>query len=450
MSVYDRWHLTYPENHPGWEHEKPERRLTPCKCGRGKNRLYPTAAHGKGKRWQVRYRNDEGKQDKKNFAERYGDDPDRHAEAYDAKVNAELDADTYIDPDVGNTPLKKFAATWRAGLTSDSATLEKVDRHLAHVYGPKDEPTLISRVGMAKLARKPSLIQQWVKGLQAKGLAPGYVRAIADTLSSVFVAAIDDGAARSNPVRARSVRLPPPDEKSIEPWTSVMVAAARAEMEKRCRAGAMVDLGAGAGLRQGEIFAIAEEDLVFLGKKKDRKIRVRRQIKLVKDKETGKEVPVFALPKRGKTREAPLPDSLGRKLSAHIEAHPPVEITLPWRKPDGKPTTVKLLFVRPDGKVWHRKNIGHFWGCARRAAGAPATRENAMHGLRHTYASVILHRGVDVIKLAAWLGHTDAGFTLRYYGHFIPDLADLGREAVDDFLEPKPDEAEPESGTQES
>ncbi|GAA4225911.1 hypothetical protein GCM10022254_09000 [Actinomadura meridiana] len=436
MSIYDRWHLSHPTTHPRWNHKDPEKRLTPCKCGRGKNKLYPTVNHGCGKRWQVRWREDNKRQGKQNFAERYGDDPEQHAEAYDAQVTNDLNTDSYITPERAKITLGEFAAEWRAGLTGDSVSLEGIDRRLKHIRGTDDDPTPIAKTPISKLAKRPSMIQQWVKSLQNRGLAPGYIRDIRNTLSSVFIAAIDDGIAHKNPTRSSSVQLPPLDETLIEPWTPGMVAAARGELEERKDCGAMADLGAGAGLRQGEIFGVAEEDIVFLGRKQNRKIKVRRQVKLVKDPETDKHVPVFAPPKRGKTRDVPLSDVLGRKLSAHIEANSPRAVTLPWKKPDGKPVTVKLLFVRPDGKAWHRKNFEYLWRAARRKAGAEATRANGMHVLRHSYASLILHKGVDVIKLAAWLGHTDPGFTLRYYGHFIPDLADLGREAVDEFLEP--------------
>jgi site-specific recombinase XerD len=33
--------------------------------------------------------------------------------------------------------------------------------------------------------------------------------------------------------------------------------------------------------------------------------------------------------------------------------------------------------------------------------------------LRHTFASVLLHDGVDVQALSEYLGHSDPGFTLR-------------------------------------
>lgn len=430
MAIYDRWHLSHP----------PEG-VAPCRCGRGRNKLYPTAEHGQGKRWQVRYRDDSGRQVKRNFDELEGDDPARHAKACDAKVNADLDADRYIDPEAGKVTLETYARQWRAGQTADPSSLETIDKRLAHIYDTQHTErsrrapggSIIAGQPMAVLARRPSLLQQWVKGLQKKGLSARYIKQIFDTLSSVFIAAMDDGIVSANPCRAKSIRLPTVDQAVIVPWTAAMLAAARDELERRKGCGAMVDLGAGAGMRQGEIFAIAEDDIVFLGRRPERKVMIRRQVKRV-----GGEL-VFAPPKGGKEREAPLSDALARALAAHIKAHPPRTVTLPWKEPGGRPVTARLLFVRGDGQPWHRSTFEYTWSRARDAAGAAATQENAMHILRHTFASVCLHNGVDVIKLAVWLGHADPGFTLRIYGHFIPDVADRGRAAVDTLLEPPGD-----------
>lgn len=437
MSVYDRWH----KSHPGQAD-------TPCKCGRGKNKLYPTADHGRGKRWQVRWRDNDGKGCKRNFTEKHGDDPEKHAEAFDAQVNAQLDAGTYIDPERGRVTLERWAKEWRAGLVADPSTLMLMDKHLAHIYdveaGPKSRrapgTSLIGPMPMGKLSKNPRAIQQWIKSLEAKGLGAAYVCKVADTLSSIFIAAIDNGMILHNPVRARSVRLPTIEKKIITPWTTAMLAEARTCLEEAVKGGAMVDLGAGAGLRQGEIFGIAETDITFLGRKDDRKIRVVRQVKVLEHPETGKPTPVFAPPKGGKQREVPLSDALGRRLAAHIKAHPPTEVTLPWKTADSaKQVTARLLFVRADGRPWTGGSFIYRWHKARRAAGAPETPENGLHVLRHSYASVQLAAGVDVLKLALWLGHEDPSFTYKKYGHFIPDWTDKGRTAVDAFLEPAED-----------
>lgn len=444
MAVYDRWHKSHPD--PGKD--------TPCRCGRGKNKLYPTADHGCARRWQVRYRDDQGDQRKRNFVQRGGGrgqtDPEVYAEAYDAKVAHELNTDSWIDPELSKTTLEAYARQWRAALACDPSTLENIDKRLAHIYdveaGPRSRraegSSLIAGMPLGALAKNPSAIQQWIKSLEGKGLSPVYIKMIVDTLSSIFIAAIDNGAISRNPAKAKSVRLPKIDEKVLAPWTPAMVAAARARLEQLNGTGVVADLGAGAGLRQGEIFGLALEDIVFLGA--DRKIRVRRQVKAI-----GNQL-VFAPPKGGKERETPLSDALSRRLSAHIAAHPPVEVTLPWRRPDSKQlVTARLLLVRADGRPWHRQTYTHTWHKARAAAGAEQTRENGMHVLRHTYASVQLAAGVDVLKVARWIGHADAGFTLKVYGHFIPDAVGRGRLATDAFLDSGLD-ADAAAGTDQS
>jgi hypothetical protein len=87
VSIYDRWHKA----HQGSGDE-------PCpEHSRGRAKLYPTTDHGKGDRWQVRWRDETGRQHKRNFARRDGTDPARHATAFDAKIKTELDSGTSLD-----------------------------------------------------------------------------------------------------------------------------------------------------------------------------------------------------------------------------------------------------------------------------------------------------------------------------------------------------------------
>jgi integrase len=127
--------------------------------------------------------------------------------------------------------------------------------------------------------------------------------------------------------------------------------------------------------------------------------------------------------------------ALSLQLAAHIKAYPSVPVTLPWGTPDGKPHTFRLLVSRGESRPWNGNAFGYWWRRARTAAKKPATRENGMHGaLRHTAASVWLDGGVDIRKLATWMGHEDANFSLKTYTHVLPDLADRGGQAMDAFL----------------
>lgn len=63
----------------------------------------------------------------------------------------------------------------------------------------------------------------------------------------------------------------------------------------------------------------------------------------------------------------------------------------------------------------------------------PSAREHGMHALRHFYASVLLDAGESVKALSGYLGHQDAGFTLRTYTHLMPSSEKRTRQAVDDL-----------------
>jgi integrase len=188
------------------------------------------------------------------------------------------------------------------------------------------------------------------------------------------------------------------------------------------RYAALADLGAGLRLRQGEAFGLAAEDIDWL----HRVVHIRRQVRIVGSTMT------FAPPKGGKERDIPLADSVALRLSAHIAACPPAPVTLPWKVPDGKPVTARLLVTTPRGAAVHRSNFNvGSWQPALRAAGIPAGRTNGQHALRHYFASACLANGVDIRALSEYLGHHDPGFTLRTYVHLMPDAADRTRQAID-------------------
>ncbi len=57
------------------------------------------------------------------------------------------------------------------------------------------------------------------------------------------------------------------------------------------------------------------------------------------------------------------------------------------------------------------------------------------HDFRHTHASILISKGVDVVKVSKRLGHANAKITLETYAHLIPnednDLADIFEKALE-------------------
>ncbi|MGH3310776.1 MAG: tyrosine-type recombinase/integrase, partial [Streptomyces sp.] len=279
-------------------------------------------------------------------------------------------------------------------------------------------------------------VQAWLNGLQRTVSSPGYIGSILQTLSSVLNAAVDDELIRKNPSRARSVKPPRKVRPRVQPWSAERVAAVIDALPGRVASMAL--LGAGAGLRQGEIFGLAVEDIDFL----QGTVRVERQVK-----EIGRS-PVYAPPKGGRTREVPLAPEVGAALSAHLKAYAAHEVSLPWRTLDGKPEAHRLLFTTTQHRQHSRSvfNQGTWKPALAEAEVIPppvrtekgvryaSSREDGMHALRHFYASVLLDAGENVRALADYLGHSDPGLTLRVYAHLMPEAADRTRKAVDAAL----------------
>ncbi len=76
------------------------------------------------------------------------------------------------------------------------------------------------------------------------------------------------------------------------------------------------------------------------------------------------------------------------------------------------------VFTNGGGNPWKKSQQGHHMhsACAR----AKITPPISFHGLRHTYASLAVMRGLPLPVLAANLGHADTTITERHYAHLAP------------------------------
>ncbi|SFK49011.1 Phage integrase family protein [Streptosporangium canum] len=321
---------------------------------------------------------------------------------------------TYVDPNAGKITVKEYGDQWLAAQTFDRSSYELVEIRLRlHVY-----PTL----GKEELRElRPSLLQTWLRGLQVK-LAPNYVRTVFAHFSALLNAAVDDDLIPKNPCHAGSVKPPKAESKKIRPWSVEQVKTVAGAVTRRYEV--MVQAAAMLGLRQGEAFGLAVDDIDLAAGV----VHVRRQVKLPNDRRM-----LFALPKGGKVRDVPLPESLALRLSDHQEAFAPVEVTLPWRTADGPPHSAELVFTTRLRSVINRTEFNRFvWKLTLTKVGISATRENGFHMLRHHFASVLLERGVSIKAVADFLGHADPGFTLRTYTHLMPSSEDRMRQVIED------------------
>ncbi len=66
------------------------------------------------------------------------------------------------------------------------------------------------------------------------------------------------------------------------------------------------------------------------------------------------------------------------------------------------------------------------WSRACDTSGVPKIR---LHDARHTCATIMHLQGVPIVVIAAWLGHVDAGFTMRTYAHNQPESLQLAAQS---------------------
>ncbi|MER7181698.1 site-specific integrase [Streptomyces hyaluromycini] len=357
----------------------------------GTDRKVKTERYGTGMRYRARYVGPDGTEKSKSFPDRQK----RLAEQWLAHIEADMARGQYIDPRAARITFQQYAETWVETQGADPNTQASMESQLRlHAF-----PHLGSRP-----------------------LGSFNVRA-------ALSAAVDGGHLPRNPCAARSVRPPTVDTKRVAPWTTERLFAVRAGMPERFQA--MVDLGGGCGLRQGEILGVAVDAIDFGSDT----LHVVQQLKLSRSKA------VFAPPKGGKLRDVPLPAPVADALRAHMKRFPPVEITLPWKVVDGPPVTKRLIFTGPrGGHVWRTSLNEEVWKRALASAGViperqpgesyAESRENGMHALRHFYASVLLDAGENIKALAEYLGHSDPGLTLRVYAHLMPSSQERTRKAV--------------------
>ncbi|MFI1450563.1 site-specific integrase [Streptomyces virginiae] len=385
----------------------------------GKTTRVKTDRHGAGLRYRARYIGPDGTEKSKSFRDR----EKRLAEQWLAHIEADMSRGAYIDPKASRITFQQYAERWLSNHGADPNTGFSMESQLRlHAF---------PYIGTRPLGSfQPSHIRDWVAALESASITGGYARVIYSNVRSVLNAAVDDALLAKNPCAARSVKAPTVEPKRVVPWTAERVFAVRAALPSRFQA--MVDLGAGCGLRQGEIFGIDVDALDFEADT----VRVVHQLKLSRCR------PVFAPPKGGKLRDVPLPGPVADILRAHMKVCPPVAITLPWGTSRGPAVTKRLVFTAQQGNhVWRNMFNSDQWKPALATAGViperdegqetyAAAREHGMHALRHFYASVLLDAGENIKAVAEYLGHSDPGLTLRVYAHLMPSSRERTRQAV--------------------
>ncbi|MGJ6961145.1 tyrosine-type recombinase/integrase [Streptosporangium sp. G11] len=343
-------------------------------------------------KWRARYRDAEGKEHARHF------DKKVDGQRWLDEVTASVLTGQYVDPRAGRETFKAYGEQWREAKPHRPATAKAVEQHLRCYAYP-----VLGRRSLSSI--RGSDMQGWVTGLtKTHGLAASTVRTVYNTINAVFRAAVRDRLIARNP--CEGMELPAIPRKKVVPLTVKQVQELAAAMPARYRA--LVVLGAGTGLRPGELFGLQVRHLNFLR----RMVQVDQQVQQT----AGHGVRVCELKTESSYRVVPLPQVVIDALAAHLEAFP--------AKPE------EFVFSAPQGgPIVYTHFMDNAWRKAVKESGLPAN--TGPHALRHAYASMLIAGGESVKVVSERLGHTNAAMTLNVYSHLFPDSEDRTRKAID-------------------
>jgi integrase len=333
----------------------------------------------------------------------------RDAEAFDAELRRKRRTGELAALDAGKETLAEFGQEWWQlyGEPNLAASTLKV-------YAILWDTHVLPRLGSLRLREiTPSIVTRFRLELEAEGVGGASIHKAMTLLQGVLQRACEWDRLASNP--ARAVRKPiPARARAVEPLTPDAVEAIRDWLTQRglIRDATLVSMLAYAGLRPGEALALpwsAVRDRTLL-------IEAAVSVGVVGDTKTRRRRTVRLLP--------PLAADLAE-----------------WRLAAGRPPDAELVFRGHDGgpwspaayKNWHRR----IFRPAIAGAGLTGARP---YDLRHSFVSLLIAEGHNVVEVARQAGHSPK-MALDTYAHvyeeFDPtervDAAERIRKAREDL-----------------
>jgi integrase len=84
------------------------------------------------------------------------------------------------------------------------------------------------------------------------------------------------------------------------------------------------------------------------------------------------------------------------------------------------------VFSSSSGRPLTKAIAGHEFDAIERAVGFNVSP----HSLRHYFGASLISRGVSVVAVSSWLGHSSPEITYRVYAYLKPDDEQAGRDAI--------------------
>ncbi|MBA3825335.1 MAG: site-specific integrase [Ktedonobacterales bacterium] len=276
---------------------------------------------------------------------------------------------------------------------------------------------IIAEIGLVSLAK---LSPYHLQALYAKLLEQGWNAGTVSSLHSVFHDALKQAVRLGLVHRNITDMVDPPrrEEHEMEVLTEEQVKLLLSSVKDDWFE-ALYFVVLSTGLRAGEIFALQWQDIDFAS----RKLEVKRGWQRTNTK-TSLSLPKTSHGRRTIVLSQVAKDALMRQRERINKAR--LEIGDAWD------TTHDLVFPGKRGKMYTFKNFNTTQlHPLLKNIGLPLIR---FHDLRHTFATLLIGKGVNIKVVSEMLGHSNVSVTLRIYAHVLPHMQEAAAQMVDDVM----------------
>jgi integrase len=219
---------------------------------------------------------------------------------------------------------------------------------------------------------------------------------------------------------ASVVRSPKVEQDEVEILGHDQIAAVIKALDGHpLKAIAVVALGSGA--RRGELLALTWGNINL----------DKATMQITRSLEQTKAGLKFKSPKNSYSRRTiTLPATAVEALRVHRKQ----QLETRLKMGQGRPDADTLVFSRADGSAYPPNDLSRDWVRVINARKLPAV---SFHGLRHTHASGLISKRVDVLTVSRRLGHADAVVTMKRYAHLFVQNDSTAADAIEAALRSK-------------
>lgn len=318
-------------------------------------------------------------------------------------------------PKPGKETVAEYLTRWIAGYGGNlSPYTTQGYRDLIRLYlAPAFSKTPLTQLG-------PQEIQAFYSAKLSSGLSSTTVNHIHTCLHKALRQAATWGLIPRNPADAGLVT--PPRIRKID-----MVTMAEDDVYRFLEAARSTDYHAlfttvlMTGARRGELLALRWSDVDL----PRAEIHINRNVLRLKDHTL-----IYKAPKTRKGRPVALPPSTALLLRRHKEEREAQCATLGIPFEPGS-----LVFCKLDGSTLLPHSVSQAW---RRLVTKTGLKHVAIHGGRHTHASLMLQAGIHPKVVQERLGHATISTTLDLYSHVAPGMQEAAAAKLDSILTKTP------------